>query len=203
MKKEIVLKQINLSNYTTIKVGGVAEYFAEPSKVSEFLNLIKWSHLNNQKCRIIGAGSNILVNNIFLEGLFICTKKINIYNQMASVLVGHSETGAILEFDEDGNIAAGGTKSKEVFFINFSRLLTKDEIKKGSFTLSLMTGGVPAEASPNPLTDVLNLSDHGAATSYFVNSPAGEYAILYPSAADATAGTSKPTQLCYPGIWGF
>ena len=76
MKKEIVLKQVNLSNYTTIKVGGVAEYFAEPSTISEFLNLIKWSHLNNQKCHIIGAGSNILVNNIFLKGLFICTKKM-------------------------------------------------------------------------------------------------------------------------------
>ncbi len=125
------------------------------------------------------------------------SKKINIYNQMASVLVGHSETGAILEFDEDGNITSGGRKSKEVFFINFSRLLTKDEIKKGSFTLSLMTGGVPAELSPNPVTDVLSLSDHGAATSYFVNSPAGEYAILYPSSSAATAGTEKLGLLYY------
>ena len=69
-------------------------------------------------------------------------KKVNVYNQMASVLVGHSETGAILEFDQDGNITGGGTKSKEVFFLNFSRLLNKDEIKKGGFTLTLATGSI-------------------------------------------------------------
>ena len=96
MKKEIVLKQINLGNYTTIKVGGVAEYFAEPSTISEFLNLIKWSHLNNQKCRIIGAGSNILVNNIFLKGLFICTKKMRSLTIEPESGFVEAETGVML-----------------------------------------------------------------------------------------------------------
>ena len=68
MKKNFLTKNFNLSNYTTIKVGGVTEYFAEPSNVQEFTNLIKWSHFNNQTCRIIGAGSNLLINNIFLKG---------------------------------------------------------------------------------------------------------------------------------------
>ena len=114
------------------------------------------------------------------------SKKINIYNQMASVLVGHSETGAILEFDEDGNITSGGRKSKEVFFINFARLLNKDEIKKGSFSLELATGSIAGPLKGFPLT----LADHGAANSYFVNSPAGEYGILYTSSAvpDAASG---------------
>ena len=76
MKKNIIFKQINLSNYTTIKVGGIAEYFAEPLNVSEFVNLIQWCNFNNQKCRIIGAGSNLLINNILLKGLVICTKKM-------------------------------------------------------------------------------------------------------------------------------
>ncbi len=76
MKKNIFANNINLSNYTTIKVGGVTEYFAKPSNLKEFNNLIEWSHINNQKCRIIGAGSNLLINNIFLKGLIICTKKM-------------------------------------------------------------------------------------------------------------------------------
>jgi len=38
--------------------------------------------------------------------------------------------GNILEFDQDGDILAGGAKIKEAFFFNFSRLLSKDEIKK-------------------------------------------------------------------------
>ena len=36
-------------------------------------------------------------------------------------------------------LVAGGTKLNEVVFINFARLLTKDEIKKGSFSLELGT----------------------------------------------------------------
>ena len=37
-------------------------------------------------------------------------KKRNIYNQMAQTLMGYDHTGSILRFDEDGNIASGGTK---------------------------------------------------------------------------------------------
>ena len=76
MKNIIYEKNIRLFNYTTIKVGGLAEYFATPNNIDEFINLVKWSHFNNQECRIIGAGSNLLINNICLEGLTICTKKL-------------------------------------------------------------------------------------------------------------------------------
>ncbi|KGF89421.1 MULTISPECIES: UDP-N-acetylmuramate dehydrogenase [Prochlorococcus] len=74
--KKIFSENCNLSSYTTIKVGGVAEYFAEPKSIEEFYYLIEWSNLNNQRCQIIGAGSNLLINNIFIKGLVICTKKM-------------------------------------------------------------------------------------------------------------------------------
>ena len=74
--KKIFSENCNLSNYTTIKVGGVAEYFAEPKTIEEFYCLIEWSILNNQRCQIIGAGSNLLINNVFIKGLVICTKKM-------------------------------------------------------------------------------------------------------------------------------
>ena len=105
-------------------------------------------------------------------------KKINIYNQMAQVLVGLDDTGAIRKFDQDGNLAAG-TKMKECIFINTARLLAKDEIQKGSFIFTAMTGGTPVAP-----TDKLTISDYGATTSYFVNSPAGEYGLLYTSSAE-------------------
>ena len=104
-------------------------------------------------------------------------KKINMYNQMAQVLVGHDETGAIREFDEDGNIIAGGTKMKEVFFINFSRLLVKDEIKKGSYSMIVATGSTYAHGFDGAAE--ITLSDSGSITSYKSNSPAGEYGFLY------------------------
>ncbi len=76
MNKKIFSENCNLSSYTTIKVGGVAEYFAEPRSVEELSYLIKWANLNKQRCQIIGAGSNLLINNIFIKGLVVCTKKL-------------------------------------------------------------------------------------------------------------------------------
>ena len=76
MYKKIFSEKCNLSSYTTIKVGGIAEYFAEPRNLEEFSNLIKWANLNKQRCQIIGAGSNLLINNIFIKGLVVCTKKL-------------------------------------------------------------------------------------------------------------------------------
>jgi hypothetical protein len=100
-------------------------------------------------------------------------KKINVYNSMAQVLSGFDTTGSVQDFDADGNFAAGGAKHKEVFFINFARLLSKDEIKKGTFSLSVYASGTYAD----PQT-AKTITDAGAATSDKVNSPAGEYAIL-------------------------
>ena len=57
--KKLLIKNFNIRNHTTIKVGGITEYFAEPNNIYEFLDLLEWSHLNNQKCLIIGAGSNL------------------------------------------------------------------------------------------------------------------------------------------------
>tara|TARA_R110002096_G_scaffold50511_1_gene132493 strand:- start:341 stop:1381 length:1041 start_codon:yes stop_codon:yes gene_type:complete len=110
-------------------------------------------------------------------------KKINIYNQMAQVLVGFDETGTVRNFDRDGDLS-GGTKLKECLFLNFARLLSKDEIKKASFTMSFATGGT--EAAPE-FGNLQTISDYGATTSYKVNSPAGEYGILYTASAAANA----------------
>ena len=103
-------------------------------------------------------------------------KKINLYTQMAQVLMGYDATGSILEFDQDGNIDGGGIKHKECLFINFARLLTKDEIKKGSF--SIRFGGTEDYATANIPANRLTITDAGAQNSYKVNSPAGEYGIL-------------------------
>jgi len=100
-------------------------------------------------------------------------KKINIYNQMAQVLAGYDVTGNIRQFDQDGDLS-GGTKLKECIFINLARLLNKDEIKKGSFSLTVLTGGLAVNPSGTCL-----IQDVGALNAYKVNSPAGEYGLLY------------------------
>ena len=108
-------------------------------------------------------------------------KKINIYNQMAQVLVGYDIDGNIQQFDVDGN-KGGGTKMKECFFINFARLLTKDEIKKDSFRLAMYATSSDVRDS-DARGDLDTIGDYGAQTTYLTNSPAGEYGLLYTSSA--------------------
>jgi len=103
-------------------------------------------------------------------------KKINLYTQMAQVLMGFDYTGSVQLFDEDGDLSAGGNKLRECVFVNFARLLSKDEIKKGTF--SLVLGMSASYANPFP-TDRIQLADTDAGTEFKVNSPAGEYGILY------------------------
>lgn len=142
-------------------------------------------------------------------------EKINMYNQMSLMLVGPDINGNIRKFDRNGEPASGDTAADTPadegtainkfscgFFLNFARLLTKDEIKKGSFSIDLYTGSV-SETENGNTTRVGNsdgghliLQDHGAATSYYVNSPAGEYGLLYSQSAD-TSTSNKALGLLY------
>tara|TARA_R110000824_G_scaffold120419_2_gene275822 strand:+ start:775 stop:1926 length:1152 start_codon:yes stop_codon:yes gene_type:complete len=108
------------------------------------------------------------------------SKKINIYNQMAQYLVGYDVTGSIKKFTMPTNSAT----MKECYFIPFSRLLTKDEIKKGSFTLELSVSGcvdfIQAGTS-SYFGDRIKLADTSGSNGYYVDSPAGEYGVLFAS----------------------
>ena len=131
------------------------------------------------------------------------SKKQNIYNQMAQVLMGYDHTGSVQEFDEDGNILAGGTKLREVFFMNFSRLLTKDEIKKGTFELELGVSGSFVEDG-GTFIQRIKLTDASGSDGYFTNSPAGEYGVLFAETTDGstariegeTVGTAATRPAC-------
>lgn len=124
-------------------------------------------------------GSSSLATDTF------CKKKMNIYNQMAQVLVGYDTTGSVMKFDRDGDPATAGDKMDSMFFLNFSRLLTKDEIKKGSFQMTL---GVNS-ASATPFAATCLVSDASGSSNYKINSPSGEYGILYATSfTSASAG---------------
>jgi hypothetical protein len=130
----------------------------------------------------VGVSNNSPLSGAAVAASLDPTPKINIYNEMAQILAGFDENGSVREFDRDGDLS-GGEQLREVFVVNFARLLTKDEIKKQSFTLQVLTGGTVT--SPDSL---MTISDYKALTQYKINSPAGEYGILYTGSA-ATAGT--------------
>ena len=108
-------------------------------------------------------------------------KKVNTYNQMAQILTGYDYTGSIRLFDQDGDYAAGGTKYKEILILNFSRLLVKDEIKKGTFSITFGTASYGQHNLGTGGT-AFTIGDTSGSTVYKTNSPAGDYGILYEQA---------------------
>jgi len=112
------------------------------------------------------------------------SKKINIYNQMAQVLVGYDTTGEIQAFDIDGDHGSGA-KMDSCFFINFARLLSKDEIKKESFRFQLYTSTADGSSVSGDRSGLKTIGDYRAQTEYLTNSPAGEYGLLYTASTTA------------------
>ena len=115
--------------------------------------------------------------------------KINIYNQMAQTLVGLDHTGSIKEFR-----IPDGDAIREAYFIVFNRALVKDEIKKGSLTMSFGTGSVYANASDPPVAPRIIYDDD---ESYYSDSPAGDYSKLQFSTAPTAPSQNKPCGLIY------
>jgi hypothetical protein len=118
-------------------------------------------------------------------------KKGAIYNQMAQVLVGFDETGSVRKFDQDGDLTAGD-KIDGAFVISLSRLLSKDEVKKGTFSMELAVTGT--YSAPASFANRIIITDSGAATTYRVNSPAGEYGVLYASNSAGSCFASASQQ---------
>jgi|TARA_R110000824_G_scaffold24280_14_gene85749 hypothetical protein len=109
-------------------------------------------------------------------------KKLNIYNQMAQVLMGYDTGSQIRKFDSDGTLNdAGAGQMDHCFFLNFSRLLSKDEIKKNSFRLQLYTSGsVTGDGSTRGVLQTLG--DYNSANQFRI-SPAGDYGLIFTASA--------------------
>ncbi len=76
-KKITVRELISLSNFTTLRVGGLANWFSEPSNYLELKNIVTWSHKRQIICNVIGAGSNLLISDSGFNGLIISMRKFH------------------------------------------------------------------------------------------------------------------------------
>lgn len=73
--KNIIFEEL-LNKHTTIGVGGVAKYFAQPDTLYQLNNLIELSKKHRIKYKVIGNGSNLLFSDQGYNGLIICTKNL-------------------------------------------------------------------------------------------------------------------------------
>jgi len=67
---------VALQPFTTWKVGGLAEWFAEPGERDELIALAAWAQNQGLSLRCIGAGSNLLIADSGLPGLTICNRRL-------------------------------------------------------------------------------------------------------------------------------
>jgi len=114
-------------------------------------------------------------------------KKINMYNQFAQTYLGFTGSSNTVElFESDLSFVDNNAQMKQCFFVNFSRLLTKDQIKKGSVSLTVSSAswgdGTPGDTVFD--TDLITLTDASASegtNAGVKNTLAGDYGVLYTS----------------------
>ena len=105
------------------------------------------------------------------------SQKKNTYTQMSQVLNGYDTDNIVKTFSRDAS-----TPFNHMFFLSFSRLLVKDEIRKGSFELELGVESVYTDR----MDKTILIKDSSTATN---SGPTGEWSYLY-----ATNGTVAPLQ---------
>ncbi|HQY90408.1 UDP-N-acetylmuramate dehydrogenase [Caldilinea sp.] len=66
-----VAQKVSLAPYTTMKVGGAAEYFATVSTVDQLIRLVRWARAGALPYFLLGGGSNILISDAGVRGLVI------------------------------------------------------------------------------------------------------------------------------------
>jgi|TARA_R100000664_G_C2756990_1_gene145025 hypothetical protein len=163
----------NIKNYTHGMFQSVYDYPYLSSSSNHIFDLT------------IGYDSTSALSASTGTGVVQRSKKINLYNQYAQVLLGYTASNAdnLQKFESDLNLDGSGV-IKDAFFVSFSRLLTKDEIKRGNFTLTVGTGNWAT-----PFSGELTLTDASASVSGdgIKNVVGGNYGLLYDSAADDVA----------------
>jgi UDP-N-acetylmuramate dehydrogenase len=60
-----------LDKHTTFRIGGNAQYWAEPKDTRQLAHLVAWCREHKKRVRIIGSGSNILVPDRGVSGIVV------------------------------------------------------------------------------------------------------------------------------------
>ena len=73
----LIENNVNLKQYTTIKIGGIAENYYIPESKEELLELLKVLETKKEEFKILAGGSNLLINDKKLYKHVIYTSDFN------------------------------------------------------------------------------------------------------------------------------
>ena len=71
MRPTYIQEQVSLAPYTTMGVGGCAEYFACVTEVDQLKQVVLWAKSESLPVTIIGGGSNVVVDDNGVRGLVV------------------------------------------------------------------------------------------------------------------------------------
>lgn len=60
-----------LAGYTTFRIGGVADYFVEPTDIEDVINIVHYADTHSVPYYVMGNGSNILISDDGIRGIVI------------------------------------------------------------------------------------------------------------------------------------
>ncbi|GAB4215341.1 MAG: UDP-N-acetylmuramate dehydrogenase [Synechococcales cyanobacterium] len=67
--------QVPLAPLTTWRVGGTADWYAEPRTLADMQECLAWARSHHHPVTILGAGSNVLISDQGIPGLVINTRR--------------------------------------------------------------------------------------------------------------------------------
>lgn len=71
VKRNNILKNEPMSKHTSLKIGGIADYFIKIKSIDELKNVLEFTNKNNIKTTIVGNGTNLLVKDGGIRGVVI------------------------------------------------------------------------------------------------------------------------------------
>ena len=69
--EHVVREQESLAPFTWFRLGGAAEFFAEPTTEEELSEIVRRCHEQEVPVRLLGGGSNILVADSGVSGMVL------------------------------------------------------------------------------------------------------------------------------------
>ena len=81
------LEKAELGQFTTMKIGGIADKICFPSTIDELIDLMDKLMSKNEPWSLVGGGSNVLVSSHDIPGTVICTTGLNWIEQLGPDLL--------------------------------------------------------------------------------------------------------------------
>lgn len=87
MTEPAIAEQVPLAQYTTLELGGPAEYFVRVSDRTALLDALAWARARGLPVHVLGGGSNVVISDQGLPGLTIRLETRGIRTSRAGDLV--------------------------------------------------------------------------------------------------------------------